>query len=373
MKYRLKRDNTDAAAPTPVQFPYPLVSLTALTHQPFFGIITCGSDFSIVRLSCGSLASCLTLDLDRARTLLLSPETPTGPPQSIRPYVTTSTPRSDLGIRYEATSRAMEGSNTTPYEPRDSRVTESSSSEPTLPTLRPRASWMIDDGDERTEAQADADWHRANAWMRAQPSTYVLSLVSLFRTHADYAHPVPVLFHQSSSPTRNRPSSDTGTDIIGWRFKEKSLGNCIVIAPDTFLDDNNILWHTLQVSCSKHSEDPNLFKVREVRTYIRREKSSHGPPAKPNLPVPPLLRPALPPELRQPIEEHAPFRAILIPPKSVPPKCIRLPAKSTRDERRRRREQHRVFSARVRFAGPDSDAPILHLPILSTWTPMANP
>ncbi len=68
-------------------------------------------------------------------------------------------------------------------------------------------------------------------------------------------------------------------------------------------------------------------------------------------------RAVLPPELRHPIEEHAPFRAILLPPKSVPPKCIRLPAKSTRDERRRRREQHRAFSARVRFAGPESDAP----------------
>jgi hypothetical protein len=31
--------------------------------------------------------------------------------------------------------------------------------------------------------------------------------------------------------------------------------------------------------------------------------------------------------------------------------------KSTRDERRRRREQHRAFSARVHFAGPDPDAP----------------
>jgi hypothetical protein len=79
----MPRDNVDAAAPTPVQFPYPLVSLPALTHQPFFGIITRGSDFSIVRLSCGSLASCLTIDLDRARTLLLSPETPINRPTTI--------------------------------------------------------------------------------------------------------------------------------------------------------------------------------------------------------------------------------------------------------------------------------------------------
>jgi hypothetical protein len=65
--------------------------------------------------------------------------------------------------------------------------------------------------------------------------------------------------------------------------------------------------------------------------------------------------------LRHPLEEHAPFRAILLPPKSVPARLARIPAKSTRDERRRRREQHRAFTARVRFAGPDSDAPSLEL------------
>ena len=54
----------------------------------------------------------------------------------------------------------------------------------------------------------------------------------------------------TSGHIRHRPSSDTGTDIIGWHFKENSLGNCVVIVPDTYLDDSNILWHTLQVFCS---------------------------------------------------------------------------------------------------------------------------
>jgi hypothetical protein len=163
----------------------------------------------------------------------------------------------------------------------------------------------------------------------------------------------------ASGPTRHRSSSDTGGDIIGWHFKEKykSLGDCVVLAPDTFLDENKMLWNTLQVSCSKHPEESNVFKVSEIRTYIRRDKYAHCPPAKPGPSVRPLLRPALPPELRHPIEAHSPFRAILLPPKSVPAKPICIPAKSTRDQRRRRQEQHRAFSARVRFAGPDSDAP----------------
>jgi hypothetical protein len=69
----------------------------------------------------------------------------------------------------------------------------------------------------------------------------------------------------TSGPTRHRPSSDTGADIIGWHFTEKSLGQCVVLAPDTFLDENNILWHTLQVSCSRYPLDSNVFKVSEVR------------------------------------------------------------------------------------------------------------
>jgi hypothetical protein len=65
-----------------------------------------------------------------------------------QPYVTTSTPHSDLDIRFEVIPQAMEGSETTPYEPPDNRETMlgSSSIETLLPTLRPRASWMIDDG-----------------------------------------------------------------------------------------------------------------------------------------------------------------------------------------------------------------------------------
>jgi hypothetical protein len=81
-----------------------------------------------------------------------------------QPYITTSTPHSDLDLRFEAIPRAMAESHATPYEPSDHFATMvgSSSTEPPLPTLRPRASWMLDDGDDRTDAQADADWHRAN-------------------------------------------------------------------------------------------------------------------------------------------------------------------------------------------------------------------
>jgi hypothetical protein len=54
------------------------------------------------------------------------------------------------------------------------------------------------------------------------------------------------------------------------------------------------------------------------------------------------------------IKKNSPFRAILLPPRSIPAPRLRLPAKSSRDERRRIRS-HRALTAKVRFAGPDSD------------------
>jgi hypothetical protein len=173
----------------------------------------------------------------------------------------------------------------------------------------------------------------------------------------------------ATSSTRHCPSSDTGLDILGWKFKEKTLGPCTIVATDTLLDDNNILWNTMQISSSK-TKDTFVAKVSEVRTWIRRDKSAHGPPAKTNPPVPVILRDTLPTDLRLPIEEHNPFRAtLLLPPRSVPATRLRLPAKSSRDERRRLRA-HSALSAKVRFSGPDStDSPkISSIPSISTLT-----
>jgi hypothetical protein len=53
----------DLAALEAARFPYPFVRLAVLLHQPFFGILRRDPDFSLIRLSCGSLAYCLTHDL----------------------------------------------------------------------------------------------------------------------------------------------------------------------------------------------------------------------------------------------------------------------------------------------------------------------
>ncbi len=111
-----------------------------------------------------------------------------------QPYVPTSTPHPDLSIRFEAIPRAMEGSHATPYEPPDTLETMvgSSSVEPPLPTVRPRASWMLDDGDDRTDAQADADWHRANNWLRAQPAPNLPQRIPPDRLRAPPTPPPPL-------------------------------------------------------------------------------------------------------------------------------------------------------------------------------------
>jgi hypothetical protein len=150
--------------------------------------------------------------------------------------------------------------------------------------------------------------------------------------------------------TRHRPSSDSGLDLLGWQFKGKTLGPCTVVFTDTLLDDNNILWNTLQIASSKPN-DTFVAKVSEVRTWIRRDTSSHGPSAKPDSPPPTIVRDILPPDLRHPIEAASPFRAILLPPRSIPAPVstyqLRVPA--TNDD-------GYDPTAKVRFAGPDSDA-----------------
>ncbi len=69
-----------------------------------------------------------------------------------------------------------------------------------------------------------------------------------------------------TSTTRHRPSSDTAVDILGWTFYERTLGHCTALNTDKYLDDDNILWHTLAFTSSKcPDEDSVIAKVSEVR------------------------------------------------------------------------------------------------------------
>jgi hypothetical protein len=58
-----------------------------------------------------------------------------------------------------------------------------------LPTLRPRAAWIIDEDYHRTDAQADADWHQATHRLLGGSST------------ANFAPPLPSPSHQLRAPS----------------------------------------------------------------------------------------------------------------------------------------------------------------------------
>jgi hypothetical protein len=119
----------------------------------------------------------------------------------------------------------------------------------------------------------------------------------------------------TTQPTKHRPSSDTGADLIGWTFHERSLGYCKVLNTDTYLGSDSILWNTLAYSSSK-AKDTVVSKVSEVRHWCKKGK----PPQSPSLNhATPILNAAVPPHLCQQPETNTPFRAILHPPKTLPP------------------------------------------------------
>ncbi len=76
--------------------------------------------------------------------------------------------------------------------------------------------------------------------------------------------------------TRHRPSSDTGADLIGWTFHERSLGYCKVLHTDTYLDSDSILWKTLAYSSSK-AKDTVVSKVSEVRKWCKKATPPQAP------------------------------------------------------------------------------------------------
>jgi hypothetical protein len=114
----------------------------------------------------------------------------------------------------------------------------------------------------------------------------------------------PSLPPHATAPAPTRvPTSSTGLSY------ERTLGNCTVLHTDTFLDDDNIRWHTLAFTSSKSpDEDSVVAKVSEVRNWCRKGK----PPV-------PIVNIPVPPTLQQQPESTSPFRAILHPPKTCPP------------------------------------------------------
>ena len=84
------------------------------------------------------------------------------------------------------------------------------------------------DRDPQTKATLDACLTRLYAFIQEpnQPSPQPCPNSSI---HATPLHHVPW-----STPTKDRPSSDTGIDFVGWSFPDPSLGTYTILATDTF-------------------------------------------------------------------------------------------------------------------------------------------
>jgi hypothetical protein len=80
-----------------------------------------------------------------------------------------------------------------------------------------------------------------------------------------------------TAPTRHRPSTDIGIDLVGYTFTNRALGQCKVLAPSTYADEDNIVWNTLDFSSSVYTTETQFAKVSEVRAWIKKDKNHRAP------------------------------------------------------------------------------------------------
>jgi hypothetical protein len=131
--------------------------------------------------------------------------------------------------------------------------------------------------------------------------------------------PEPTPAHNAVPPTastRHRPSTDLGIDLVGYSFTDRALGQCKVVGPSTYTDEDNIVWNTLKFTSTTYPIDLQFSKVSEVRAWIVKDKNhrASAPVTPPVQPAPQRLTEGPIPEPRQ--------RAILQAPNSVPPQPI---------------------------------------------------
>ncbi len=120
--------------------------------------------------------------------------------------------------------------------------------------------------------------------------------------------PIPI-----TGSTRHKPTTDTGIDLVGHTFQDTSRGLCRIIGTDTYIDDDGVLWHTLQYTSSKYpKQDARISKVSEIRSWLRRRGSAPPPKPTPKPTVPITIRYELPAPLRNAPDPKSPFfRTIL--------------------------------------------------------------
>jgi hypothetical protein len=155
--------------------------------------------------------------------------------------------------------------------------------------------------------------------------------------------------HTAAPPTAStchRPSTDLGIDLVGYSFTDRALGQCKVVGPSTYTDEDNITWNTLEFTSTTYPIDLQFSKVSELRAWIIKDKNHHAP-----VPVTTPARTA-PQRLTQGPIPDPPLRAILQAPNMTPPQPIhRYDLRSRRGDpsakriRRTYRDDRRAYAA----------------------------
>ena len=109
------------------------------------------------------------------------------------------------------------------------------------------------------------------------------------------------------------------------------------MATDTYLDDDGILWNTLEYSAQKgRKPNTHISKVSEIRAWTKR-KGSQPPPQRVTTPA--VTNHPVHPSLQQPMDPLSPFRSVISAPLTTPPPPLAHYNLRTR----------RVMSAAIRF------------------------
>ncbi len=67
--------------------------------------------------------------------------------------------------------------------------------------------------------------------------------------------------------------------MIGYKFTDRALGQCEVVGPSTYTDEDNIVWNTMEFTSTTYLIELQLPKVSEVRAWITKDKNhrAHAP------------------------------------------------------------------------------------------------
>jgi hypothetical protein len=75
-----------------------------------------------------------------------------------------------------------------------------------------------------------------------------------------------------TASTRHRPSTDIGIDLVGYTFTDRVLVKCKVVAPSTYVDENNIVWNTLEFTSRTYPSELQIILQSQRGASVDHER-----------------------------------------------------------------------------------------------------